>query len=60
NHKMSKRRRQFDTKLLSLGIINPQLHYSIWSKAWWEKVDIKTETGTNHFVISYRLYMCIE
>ncbi|CAG8587273.1 7447_t:CDS:1, partial [Cetraspora pellucida] len=57
---MPKRQRQFDKRISNLGIIDSQLHYGVWSRVWWEEVDIELETGTKHFIIPYRLYMRIE
>ncbi|CAG8837361.1 43189_t:CDS:1, partial [Gigaspora margarita] len=53
-------RRQIATKILSKGIIDPNLHYGVWSKVWWETVNIKLETEMKQFVIPYRLHMYIE
>ncbi|CAG8689606.1 7238_t:CDS:1, partial [Scutellospora calospora] len=52
--------RQFNTKILSKGIIDPNLHYGIWSKVWWETVNLELDAESKQFVIPYRLYICIE
>ncbi|CAG8854536.1 10050_t:CDS:1, partial [Gigaspora margarita] len=53
-------KRQFNTKILSKGVIDSSLHYGIWSRVWWETVHLKLDDETKHFVIPYRLYMVIE
>jgi hypothetical protein len=54
------RKRQFNTKILSKGVIDPSSHYGIWFRFWWEKVHLELVDETKHFVIPYCLYMVIE
>ncbi|RIB13654.1 hypothetical protein C2G38_2197242 [Gigaspora rosea] len=54
------RKRQFNTKILSKGVMDPSLHYGVWFRVWWETVHLKLEDQTKNFVIPYRLYMIIE
>lgn len=53
---MSKRR-QFTPNLLSVGIIDLQLHYGIYARNWWETIDIESAANTRHFTVPYRLFM---
>ncbi|RIB20254.1 hypothetical protein C2G38_2179782 [Gigaspora rosea] len=50
---------QFFSKVLYVGTIDPQLHYGVWAKAWWEITSIEVETEIKNFVIPYRLYIRI-
>ncbi len=54
------KRRKFTPNLLSISIIDSQLHYGIYAQNWWEKVDIKSATEIKHFAVSYHLYMLIK
>ncbi|RIB01655.1 hypothetical protein C2G38_2050698 [Gigaspora rosea] len=54
------RKRQFNTKILSKGVMDPSLHYGVWSRVWWETVHLKLEDQTKNFIIPYHLYMVIE
>ncbi|RHZ82825.1 hypothetical protein Glove_103g290 [Diversispora epigaea] len=56
---MSKRR-QFTPKLISVGIIDSQLHYGVYARNWWEMVSIlSAESNNKYFTIPYRLFMRI-
>ncbi|CAG8741627.1 35159_t:CDS:2 [Gigaspora margarita] len=47
-------------KILSKGIIDPNLYCEVWSKVWWETVSIKLETKMKQFVIPYCLHIYIK
>src|SRR3954463_14793359 len=53
---MSKRR-QFTPNLLSVGIIDLQLHYGIYARNWWETINIESAADTRQFTVPYRLFM---
>ncbi|RHZ86828.1 hypothetical protein Glove_43g54 [Diversispora epigaea] len=56
---MSKRR-QFTPKLISVVIIDSQLHYGVYARNWWEMVSIlSAESNNKYFTIPYRLFMRI-
>ena len=38
-----------------MGIIDPQLHYGIYARNWWEIVNIKSATNTKRFTVPYLL-----
>lgn len=52
------KRRRFTPNLLSIAIIDLQLHYGVYARNWWETVNIKSTTNNNKcFIVPYCLFM---